>query len=281
MTTYVFPGQGSQSYGMGKTLFSEFPDIVQKANEILGYSVLDLCLKNPNEQLNQTQYTQPALYVVNALHYMQTIREKHTPDYVAGHSLGEYNALLAAQVFDFETGLKLVQKRGQLMSQAVGGGMAAVIGLKSNEIEQLLKQKRITNIKIANYNSYSQTIISGLKNEIEVVQPLFEEAGASLFLPLKVSGAFHSSYMQEAQQQFSDFLQTFIFNPPVIPIIANVNAKPYQAHEIRLNLAQQIVCPVQWTKTIEYLLEQNETDFVEIGPGTVLSGLIERIKNGK
>lgn len=278
MATYVFPGQGSQNIGMGGTLFSEFPDITQHADAILDYSIKDLCLRDPHKRLNQTEYTQPAIYVVNVLHYMKKIKTTdQKPNYAAGHSLGEYNALFAANVFDFETGLKLVQARGKLMSQATGGGMAAILGLKSTEIKNLLEQQGLSHISIANDNSYTQVVISGPEKDIITSQPLFEKAGANFFIPLKVSGAFHSPYMCAAEQQFSDFLQNFNFNTPSIPVIANINAHPYQSYNIRSNLAQQITAPVQWTKTIEYLLAKGESDFYELGSGVVLSGLINKI----
>ncbi|MHB1222356.1 MAG: ACP S-malonyltransferase [Gammaproteobacteria bacterium] len=278
MTTYLFPGQGSQARGMGGDLFCEFSDLTQKTSDILGYSITELCLEDPEEKLGHTNYTQPALYVVNALTYL---KKADKPTYVAGHSLGEYNALFAADVFDFETGLKLVQKRGELMSQATGGGMAAVVGMKSDDIQTLLQSKRLDNISIANYNSNMQIVISGPKADIDAAKLIFEEAGAKLFIPLKVSGAFHSSYMNDAQTIFTDFLKTFNFQAPTIPVIANITATPYEAQDIQTNLAKQITHPVRWTKTIEYLLAQGETEFVEIGPGTVLAGLVKRIQKGQ
>lgn len=281
MTTYLFPGQGSQSKGMGAALFAEFPEYIQKANNILGYSITHLCLENPNEQLNQTQYTQPALYIVNVLSYLKKLQESPKPHYLAGHSLGEYNALFAAQVFDFETGLKLVQKRGELMSKATNGGMAAVMGLKSEAIQNILNQENLNEITIANYNSYTQIVITGPKSDIAVAQSLFEKAGASLYIPLKVSGAFHSPHMKTAQETFAQFLSQFTFRAPAIPVMANVNAKPYPAQSVPTLLAQQITSPVQWTASIEYLLNQGENDFTEIGPGTVLTGLVRRIRNGQ
>lgn len=281
MTTYVFPGQGSQKKGMGATLFSEFPELVKKADDILGYSIADLCLQDPTGNLNNTFYTQPALYVVGALAYLKKIQSTATkPDFVAGHSLGEYNALFAAEVFDFETGLKLVQKRGELMSQAKDGGMAAVIGLKSEAIQDLLQQQKLNTINISNYNTYTQSVISGPKVDVEAAQTLFENAKA-MFIPLKVSGAFHSPLMQAAEKSFGTFIQQFKFAAPKIPVIANLNAKPYEANDIYQNLTQQITHPVMWTQTIEYLLKQNETNFEEIGTSTVLMGLIQRIKKGQ
>jgi malonyl CoA-acyl carrier protein transacylase len=277
MTTYLFPGQGSQSKGMGDDLFTQFPELTTKADILLGYSIQTLCLEDPLQQLDQTQYTQPALYVVNALSYL---KNEQKPHYVAGHSLGEYNALFASGVFDFETGLKLVKKRGELMSQATGGAMTAIIGLKDHEIQAILKNANIPSVVIANYNSHSQTVISGPKLDVEKLNPLFEQAGAKMVIPLKVSGAFHSPSMQTAQQEFAEFLSQFTFHAPQIPVIANVTATPYPASGIADYLAKQITHPVRWTETIEYLLAQGETEFEEIGPGKVLAGLVKRIKMG-
>ncbi|EKD74157.1 MAG: hypothetical protein ACD_45C00056G0013 [uncultured bacterium] len=282
MTTYVFPGQGSQTRGMGELLFVEFSDLVKQADTILGYSIGTLCLEDPHEQLNKTEFTQPALYIVNALSYLKKYNATKTkPDYIAGHSLGEYNALFAAGVFDFVTGLKLVQKRGQLMSQAVDGGMAAIVGLKSENIQTLLQENNLSNVVIANYNSYTQVVISGPKQSIQTAEPIFKHAGAKLYIPLKVSGAFHSPLMNPAQQQFSEFLAGFIFSEPSIPVIANINAKPYTFTNIHTHLANQINHSVQWTQSIEYILMQGETYFEEIGPGKVLAGLITRIQKGQ
>lgn len=280
MSIYLFPGQGSQVKGMGETLFSEFPDITAIADDILGYSIAEVCLMG-DERLHQTQYTQPALYTVNALTYFKKIRELPRPLYTAGHSLGEYNALLAAEVFDFATGLKLVQKRGELMSKADNGGMAAIIGLTSDKVQEILINENLSTITIANYNSYTQIVIAGPKNAIISAQALFENAGASLYIPLKVSGAFHSPLMQPAQEAFTQFLNQFTFAEPCIPVIANVNANPYRSQEIASLLAQQITSSVQWTTIIETFLKQGINDFLEVGPGTILTGLIRRIQNGQ
>ena len=203
------------------------------------------------------------------------------PDYVIGHSLGEYNALLASGVFDFETGLELVKKRGELMSQATGGAMTAVIGLKVEVIENVLKQNNLINVAIANHNSYTQLVISGQSEDIAHAQTVLEQAGALMVFPLKVSGAFHTSYMRSAQDQFEQFLKNFSYYPPMIPIIANYTALPYIATDIQKNLTQQISQPVRWTETIEYLLTQGKTNFEEVGTGLVLTGLVRRIKNGQ
>ena len=282
MTTYLFPGQGSQSKGMGEALFSAYPELVKQADAILGYSIAELCLFDPKDQLNETNFTQPALYVVNALAYLQRLEEvKEKPDFLAGHSLGEYNALFAAGVFDFATGLKLVQKRGALMREAQGGGMAAVIGLSLSAVESVLAQANLTTLSIANYNSFSQFVLSGSAEAIIASEALFKQAGAKLYKPLKVSGAFHSAYMNQAQHQYADFLAGFTFKAPEIPVIANVDAKPYAANTIVNNLTKQINHPVLWTQSMEYLLEKGETEWVEVGPGKVLAGLIGRIQKGQ
>lgn len=282
MTTIIFPGQGSQSKGMGHNLFDKFHDYTAKADAILGYSIATLCLEDPHHQLNQTQFTQPALYVVSALSYFDKLKTAGKKSkFFAGHSLGEYNALLAADVFDFETGLKLVKKRGELMSQAANGSMAAIIGLKADVIKTILDNNNLKNINIANYNSHTQIVLSGHKIEIDQAQPLCEQAGAMMVIPLKVSGAFHSPLMKQAQSQFEEFISQFKFLAPTTPVISNFTAKPYQEHEIQKNIAAQISNPVRWTETIEYIMSQGVTEFEEVGPGTVLAGLVRRIKIGQ
>ena len=275
---YVFPGQGSQSPGMGGELFDQFPELVKQADEVLGCSIKDLCLNDPDKRLGQTDYTQPALYIVNALTYLsKTENFDLRPDFVAGHSLGEYNALFAAGVFDFITGLKLVQRRGQIMVKVTGGGMAAVIGMQPDKIKQVLKDASFESIDIANLNSPKQTVISGQKEDIDAVKTVFEDAGVRLFIPLKVSGAFHSRYMQEAQNEFADFLKSFEFQPVQIPVIANYTAAPYQDIETVNNMVQQISSPVRWVESIQYLKQQPEPEFEEVGPGNVLTKLIKQI----
>ncbi|MBO1581236.1 ACP S-malonyltransferase [Bacillus sp. XF8] len=279
MTVYVFPGQGSQKKGMGEDLFTEFSNLTKQADDILGYSIQTLCLEDPEGNLGKTQYTQPALFIVNAFHYLKRIKETNEkPDYVVGHSLGEYNALFAAGVFDFETGLKLVKKRGELMSQCYGGGMAAVIGLNEQQVAEVLALKGLDQLDIANYNSPTQLVLSGPKEEIKRAQGIFEQTpDVQLFVPLNTSGAFHSRYMQKVKLEFSSYLDKFNFFAPAIPVISNVEARPY-GEDIKGNLITQIDHPVKWTESIRYLMGKRETVYLELGPGHVLTSLISQIK---
>ncbi|WP_090739065.1 ACP S-malonyltransferase [Paenibacillus sp. Mc5Re-14] len=277
MITYMFPGQGSQHKGMGGELFNEFREWTERADAILGYSIKALCLQDERQQLGHTQYTQPALYVVNALSYMKKRKEAGiVPDYVAGHSLGEYSALFAAGAFDFETGLKLVNKRGELMSKATGGGMAAIIGFTAEQVQDVLN-RHFPNLSIANYNSPKQIVIAGMKADIEAAQPVFEAAGAHLYIPLNVSGAFHSKHMAEAEREFAAYLDLFTFSELNIPVISNVHARPYLQKDIKRNLMMQITRYVNWTDSIRYLMGRGDMRFEEIGPGNVLSKLAANI----
>lgn len=278
---FLFPGQGSQKKGMGADVFPLFPAETAAADAILGYPVAQQCIEDPGDKLSQTQYTQPLLFTVCSLMYLKKVQETgRRPDLVAGHSVGEFAALFAAGVFDFETGLKIVQKRGELMSRAFGGGMAAVIGMSAEQIRGVLETGGYTTIDVANLNSPKQSVISGLKEDVLAVRTAFEEAGAKMFVPLDVSGAFHSRYMQPAQAEFETFVRDFSFVPPSIPVIANVTARPYEAGEIVENMTRQITSPVRWVESMEYLLQQPEPRFEEIGPGAVLTSLMRQIQKG-
>ena len=279
MTSIVFPGQGSQKIGIGQDLFDQFPNEIETANSILGYNIKDLCLEDADNKLNQTQFTQPALFIISALSYLAYQKENNqAPSFLAGHSLGEYNALFAANVIDFESGIKLVQKRGQLMSKATGGAMAAIVGMPATTIKEILTEKNLTDIDIANFNEPNQTVISGKSASITNAQAIFEEAGVRRYIPLAVSGAFHSRYMEAAKKEFTLYLESFEFKSPTIPVIANITATPYTNHDVKTLLAEQITSSVKWVDSIHYILNQNESEFVEIGPGKVLTGLINKIK---
>jgi trans-AT polyketide synthase, acyltransferase and oxidoreductase domains len=279
LQAYVFPGQGSQKKGMGEGLFEQFKDLTEKADAILGYSIKNLCLNDTDNNLVKTQYTQPALFVVNALSYLKQIGEvSKKPDYLAGHSLGEYNALFASGALDFETGLKLVVKRGDLMSKAKDGGMAAVIGMKEEKIKEVIVANGLNKIDIANFNSPSQIVISGPKNDVINAKSIFESAGCSTYIVLNVSGAFHSRLMEGAREEFEKFLNQFKFSDLNIPVISNVMARNYTKNSILSLLANQITHSVKWSESICYLMGKGVTEFKEIGPGNVLTGMINKIK---
>ena len=283
MKTYVFPGQGSQAKGMGGELFDRFPELTRKADAILGYSIRTLCLEDPDDQLGKTQFTQPALYTVNALSYFRRIEtDGDRPDFLAGHSLGEFNALMAAGCFDFETGLKLVKKRGELMSKASGGAMAAVINARRDEIESILRDNGLDGIDIANYNAPAQIVISGLAEDIAKAAPLFSQ-GRVRFFPLNTSGAFHSRHMRDSRDKFAKYLRKFKLEAPAIPVISNVTARPHVAEALQGCLADQIAGMVRWSDSIQYLMavaarQGTAMEFEELGHGDVLKGLVAKIR---
>jgi malonyl CoA-acyl carrier protein transacylase len=288
MIAFVFPGQGSQKRGMGQGLFDEAPQyaaVERDVDRILGYSLRKLCLEDPDNRLKETQFTQPCLYVVNALHYYKAVSQGARPAYLAGHSLGEYNALLAAGVFDFLTGLRLVQKRGELMSQAKNGGMAAVIDLGATLVAKVIKENGLASIDVANFNSPSQTVVSGPIEDIRRAGPLFEKGGARIYMPLQVSAAFHSRYMANAAKAFADFLAPMSFAAAKTPVIANVTARPYPtdnaSESVKSLLVNQMAHSVQWTQSIRFLIGQGVTQFSEMGPGNALTRLAQQIQQEK
>ena len=285
MIAFLFPGQGSQQRGMGQGLFDrvrEYAAVEAAVNALVGYSMRELCLTDPARRLRETQFTQPSLYVVNALHYYDAIGRGERPGMVAGHSLGEYNALLAAGAFDFLTGLRLVQKRGELMAQATNGGMAAVIGFGGARTRELLEANGLVRLDVANENAPAQTVISGPVDDVNRAKPVFEKAGASLFVPLPVSAAFHSRYMREAADAFAAFLANMSFRPPSIPVVSNVTARPYPtlnaSDAIKAALVNQIRQPVLWLQSIRYMQASGVATFQEVGPGNVLTRLVQQIQ---
>jgi malonyl CoA-acyl carrier protein transacylase len=285
MIAFIFPGQGSQRRGMGQGLFDEVREYAQHEKDvdaILGYSLRRRCLEDEGNRLRETQFTQPCLYVVNALHYYKAISQGQCPFYLAGHSLGEYNALLAAGAFDFLTGLVLVKKRGELMSQAKNGAMGAVIGLGVSIIAKVLKENNLSSIDIANFNSPSQTVVSGTVDDIKRAGPFFENRGARMYMPLQVSAAFHSRYMSDAAKAFAEFLAPIAFRAPKTPVVANVNAQPYPtenaSESIKSLLVDQMNHSVQWTQSIRFLMSRGVTQFSEIGPGNVLTRTVQQIQ---
>jgi malonyl CoA-acyl carrier protein transacylase len=270
---------------MGGDLFDKFPDITALASHVLGYSVKKLCLENPNSLLDETQYTQPIVYTVNALLWMQRKEQGGpAPTYVAGHSLGEYNALLAADVFDFETGLRLVKRRGEVMGRIEGGGMAAVVGITKARVVEVIDYYGLTDIDVANDNSPMQVVLSGHKSAIVAAQQVFETLPEKpIYSILRTSGAFHTKYMASAAEQFASYMldRRFHFNTPRLPVIANLDARPYRPGQSEQTLIEQITQPVRWTDTVRYLLKNGECDFVEVGVGRVLTSLIEQTKSSQ
>lgn len=276
----LFPGQGSQSKGMGAELFDQFPDWTAKADDVLGYSVRELCVDDPRGELGRTQFTQPALFVVNALMYRARVDAgKPAPAFVAGHSLGEYNALLAAGVFDFATGLALVKRRGEIMGQVSGGGMAAVIGMEPAAIQEVLAAtEEGRRLDVANFNSYDQTVIAGPTEDLATVKAQFEAAGVRAYIPLNVSAPFHSRYMRGPQAEFAASLDKVAFHAPQMPVISNVTGRPYESANVRQTLSEQIGNSVRWLDSMVYLLDQPDAQFEEVGPGSVLTKLVAQIK---
>jgi malonyl CoA-acyl carrier protein transacylase len=288
MIAFMFPGQGSQKRGMGQGLFDEvreYAALEKHVDTTLGYSLRKLCQEDTDNRLKETQFTQPCLYVVNALYYYKALSQGVQPVYVAGHSLGEYNALLAAGVFDFMTGLRLVKKRGELMSQARNGAMGAVIGLGASVIAKVIRENGLASLDVANFNSPSQIVVSGPAEDIKRAGLLFERAGARMYMPLQVSAAFHSRYMAGAAKAFSDFLSPMTFAAPQIPVIANVTAGPYPTDNAsdaaKSMLVKQMAHSVQWTQSVRYLINKGVTDFREMGPGNVLTKSVQQIQQEK
>ncbi|NLI97345.1 ACP S-malonyltransferase [bacterium] len=275
---FLFPGQGSQEVGMAKSLFDAYLELknhFENADSVSGLEVLKAMFEGPEEQLKQTQITQPALYV-HSLAVFKMLRNKGIEaDFFAGHSLGEFSALAAAGVFSYEDGLKLVSKRGALMSEAREGAMAAILGLADEDVITLCKG--IDDVWPANFNSEGQVVISGSPEGIAKATALAREKGAKRALPLAVSGAFHTPFMQKAAAEFRTFMEGFEFKAPQGKVIPNVTGEPTRdPQEIRKLLGEQLTSPVRWTKTMQTLASLDVTEAYELGPGKVLCGLAKR-----
>lgn len=278
MKVYGFPGQGSQRRLMGKGLFARFPEETAIADRVLGYSIEELCQDDPQRRLGRTEFTQPALYVVGALSYLDRLQQDPTPpDCLIGHSLGEYAALFAAGVFDFETGLRLVQRRGEVMATAGAGAMAAVVGADEATVTRVLKDPGLDGLDLANHNAMDQFVVSGPAEQIDAACSAFETAGART-VRLNVSAPLHSRYMRPAAEAFGRFLGGFTLNPPAIQVLANVDALPYTADTLKERLTAQITSPVRWTDTVRRLMGRGDFEFTELGPGQVLTKLVTRIR---
>ncbi len=282
MKAYIFPGQGAQFIGMGKDLFDNSrtgKELFEKANDILGYKITDIMFSGTDEELRQTKVTQPAIFLHSVI-LAHELGDNFQPDMVAGHSLGEFSALVAAGALSFEDGLTLVYARAMAMQaacEAEPSTMAAILGLEDEVVESVLNS--IDEVVVpANYNSHGQLVISGSIKGIDIACEKLKEAGARRALQLKVGGAFHSPLMEPARVELAKAIENTLFNPPVCPVYQNVNAKPETSPErIKENLIAQLTSPVRWTQTIENMIADGADMFIEVGPGNVLQGLVKKV----
>jgi [acyl-carrier-protein] S-malonyltransferase len=282
MKAYVFPGQGAQFIGMGKDLYDKSPlakEMFEKANIILGFRITDLMFAGTDEDLKQTKVTQPAIFLHSTI-LAAVMDPSFKPDMVAGHSLGEFSALVANKTLSFEDGLLLVSKRAMAMQKAcekTPSTMAAILGMDDKIVEDVCKS--IDEIVVpANYNSPGQIVISGSNEGIDKAIEVLKEKGAKRALKLSVGGAFHSPLMEPARLELEEAIRTTNFKKPICPVYQNVNAKPSDNPEIiKANLVSQLTSPVRWTKTVINMISDGATSFVEVGPGSVLQGLIKKV----
>ena len=282
---YVFPGQGAQFVGMGKDLYDnneEARAMFEKANEILGFRITDLMFNGTEEDLKQTKVTQPAIFLHSVI-LAKSLGEDFQPDMVAGHSLGEFSALVAAGALSFEDGLKLVAKRAQAMQKACEARpstMAAVIALPDAKVEEICEEVDDI-VAPANYNCPGQLVISGTIEGIDKACEKLLAAGAKRALKLKVGGAFHSPLMQPAQEELAEAIEAAEIKEPICPVYQNVDAKPHKdPKEIKENLIKQLTSPVRWTQDVEAMIADGAEEFIELGPGSVLQGLVKKINRG-
>ncbi len=284
---YVFPGQGSQSVGMGLDLYNTYAaakKVFDEADACLGFSLSRLCFQGPEEELVKTHNVQPAILVVSiaCLKALQEVSQGKipSPTFVAGHSLGEYTALVAAGAISLSDGVLLVRERGRLMYEAGlrnPGGMLAIIGLPDEMVRDICLQ---TGTEISNLNCPGQIVISGAIGALAEASKLAKAKGARILIPLKVSGAFHSALMEPALTEFSEIVSNFRFHPPTIPVISNLTARPLtDVNSIKTELVKQLRNCIRWQESVEYMAQSGVAAFYEIGPGKVLTGLIRRINS--
>ena len=279
---FVFPGQGAQFPGMGKDLFearSLAAEMFEKANEILGFRITELMFNGTDEDLRQTRVTQPAIFLHSVI-LAACLEDRFNPDMVAGHSLGEFSALVAARALSFEDGLVLVSKRAMAMQKACErqpSTMAAIIGLEDDVVESVLAG--IYEVVVpANYNSPGQLVISGSEKGIDIACELLRSAGAKRVLPLKVGGAFHSPLMEPARLELAEAIEQTRIQTPICPVYQNVDGLPHtDPAAIKKNLVDQLTSPVRWTQSTKQMLSDGATHFTEVGPGTVLQGLVKKL----
>jgi [acyl-carrier-protein] S-malonyltransferase len=282
MKAYVFPGQGAQYVGMGKELYEGYEEaksLFEKANDILGFRITDLMFEGTDEDLKQTKVTQPSIFLHSVI-MAKVLDGRFEPDMVAGHSLGEFSALVAARALDFEDGLKLVYARALAMQEACEierSTMAAVLGMDDEVVVDILNN--INEIVVpANFNTVGQLVISGSMKGVEVAMKKLTEAGARRVVPLNVGGAFHSPLMEPARIKLQEAIKNTQFHHPVVPIYQNVTAEPtMEPDEIKDNLNKQLTAPVRWTQSVQNMLRDEASEFIEVGPGKVLQGLIKKI----
>ena len=282
MNAYVFPGQGAQFVGMGKDLYDNSPmarELFEKANQLLGFRITDLMFEGTDEDLRQTKVTQPAIFLHSVL-LAKTLGESFKPDMVAGHSLGEFSALVANGALSFEDGLLLVSKRAQAMQKACEAEpstMAAIVGIEDDVVEKICGE--IDEVVVpANYNCPGQLVISGSIQGIDLACAKLTEAGAKRALKLSVGGAFHSPLMEPARAELAEAINSTHFSTPVCPVYQNVTASPVSDPEtIKENLIAQLTAPVRWTQTVKNMIADGCTSFTEVGPGQVLQGLVKKV----
>ncbi|MGL5317984.1 MAG: ACP S-malonyltransferase, partial [Bacteroidales bacterium] len=283
---YVFPGQGAQFVGMGKDLYdnsSLAKEMFEKANEILGFRITDLMFEGTDEDLRQTKVTQPAIFLHSVI-LAKTLGEDFNPEMVAGHSLGEFSALVAAGALSFEDGLRLVSARALAMQKACEAApstMAAVLNLADEKVEEVCASIEGEIVVCANYNCPGQLVISGSEAGIDKACELLLAAGAKRALKLKVGGAFHSPLMEPAREELAQAIANVTVNEPICPVYQNVNAQPSKDPEvIKANLIAQLTAPVRWTQSVTNMIADGAAEFTEVGPGAVLQGLVKKINKG-
>jgi [acyl-carrier-protein] S-malonyltransferase len=281
MNAYVFPGQGAQFTGMGKDIYESNPQaktLFDQANQILGFRITDIMFTGTADELKQTKVTQPSIFIHSVA--VTHAKDSFVPDMVAGHSLGEFSALVANQALSFEDGLKLVFKRAMAMQRACEinpSTMAAILGLDDNVVEEICAS--IDEVVVAaNYNCPGQLVISGSLKGIEIAIEKMKTAGAKRALPLPVGGAFHSPLMQPARDELAAAIEATTFHRPTCPVYQNVNALPAKdVSTIKKNLVDQLTAPVRWTQSVQNMVKDGATSFIECGPGKVLQGLVKKI----